>query len=109
MSVLNNFWADIPSFPQKEEIINEIFSHEKVRIERIVSSGQTSPEKFWYDQSENEWIILLSGSAEIILMAPDENITLKTGNSYFIAAHRKHKVSWTNRKESTVWLAVFFS
>ena len=109
MSVLNNFWADLPAFPQKEEIIDEIFSHEKVRIERIVSSGQTSPEEFWYDQAENEWLILLAGSAEIVLMAPDEIITLKTGNSYFISAHRKHRVSWTNLEKSTVWLTVFFS
>ena len=32
-----------------------------VRIERIVSKGHTSPESGWYDQEENEWVMVLQG------------------------------------------------
>ena len=30
-----------------------------LRIERIVSWGQCSPEGFWYDQEEDEWVCLV--------------------------------------------------
>ena len=30
-----------------------------VRIERIISTGQSSPSGFWYDQTEDEWVALL--------------------------------------------------
>jgi len=108
MSVSDRIWSDLPSFPQKEEIIEEIFFHEHVRIERIMSSGQVSPEGFWYDQNENEWLILLSGAAEITLQSPAKIIKLKSGESYFIAAHLKHRISWTHPEAPTLWLAVFF-
>ena len=35
------------------------------RIERIVSQGHASPEGFWYDQDEPEWVALLQGAAEL--------------------------------------------
>ena len=34
-----------------------------IRIERIVSLGQTSPPGFWYDQPWAEWVVVLAGSA----------------------------------------------
>ena len=38
-----------------------------VRVERIVSWGRCSPPGFWYDQDEDEWVALLSGSARLLL------------------------------------------
>ena len=35
------------------------------RIERIVSEGHVSPEGFWYDQDEPEWVALIRGTAEL--------------------------------------------
>ena len=36
-----------------------------MRVERIVSSGHCSPEGFWYDQDEQEWVPLLQGAARL--------------------------------------------
>ena len=32
-------------------------------VERIVSTGQASPEGFWYDQDWTEWVVVLAGEA----------------------------------------------
>jgi cupin 2 domain-containing protein len=78
-----------------------------VRIERIVSSGQTSPESGWYDQNENEWVIVLEGFGTIQFEDGSE-ITLKKGDFVNIPAHTKHKVSETDKNNITIWLAVFY-
>lgn len=36
-----------------------------LRIERIISTGQSSAPDFWYDQPEAEWVVLLSGAARL--------------------------------------------
>lgn len=90
-----------------EEIITVLVESEGARIERIVSTGQSSPSAGWYDQEENEWVMVLEGEA--ILAFPEaEDIRLKAGDYINIPAHRKHRVSWTAPDIRTVWLAVFY-
>ena len=36
-----------------------------LRIERIVSFGHSSPEGFWYDQDQHEWVLPLKGAARL--------------------------------------------
>ena len=36
------------------------------KIERIVSRGHASPEDFWYDQEENEWVMVVKGTARCV-------------------------------------------
>ena len=74
-----------------------------VRIERIVSEGQTSG---WYDQDEDEWVCLLQGKAEITFENNKKN-ALKSGDTLFIPAHRKHMVSYTSKNPKCIWLCVF--
>ncbi len=90
-----------------EELTNTIFKSDKIRIERIVSAGHTSPQKGWYDQDENEWVILLEGYAGITFKDTNE-ILLIPGDYFFIPAHKKHKVTFTSKKRKCVWLAIFF-
>jgi cupin 2 domain-containing protein len=90
-----------------EELTNTIIRSDKVRIERIVSSGQTSPRKGWFDQDENEWVILLEGYAGITFDDTNE-IILIPGDYLFIPAHKKHKVTFTSKSRKSVWLAIFF-
>ena len=47
-----------------EEVL-ELFSGDGVRIERIVSNAHVSPEGFWYDQDQDEWVMILKGCAEL--------------------------------------------
>lgn len=46
-----------------EELVTVLLRKENVRVERIVSTGQVSPEGFWYDQEENEWLMIVQGEA----------------------------------------------
>ncbi len=104
--VENNFFRDLPtSLP--EELIENVFQTEAVRIERIVSTGQSSPPDFWYDQSEGEWVILLRGEATLQFQRPRKMQRLSPGDYVYIPPHRKHRVFSTSEKKTTVWLAVF--
>ncbi len=78
-----------------------------VRIERIVSKGQTSPDSGWYDQEEHEWVMVMKGQATIAF-ENGTSVTLAQGDYLNIPAHCKHKVSWTDPNRATVWLAVFY-
>ncbi len=100
-----NLFHNIPdSLPH--EVFETLLDADGVRIERIVSEGHASPADFWYDQDQNEWVVLLQGSAR--LRTADEVIELRRGDSHFIPAHTKHRVEWTTPDEPTIWLAVHF-
>ncbi|WP_019028405.1 cupin domain-containing protein [Colwellia piezophila] len=101
-SIFSNIPAEIP-----KEIFEDILTTEKFRIERIISKGQTSPATGWYDQSEDEWLVVLSGYGVIELFNGDK-VTLKQGDYLNITAHEKHRVIETSPDEVTVWLAVFY-
>ncbi len=90
------------------EIIEIILQSGKCRIERIFSYGLKSPDNFWYDQDENEWVILLKGKAKI-RFDDDVILELDEGDYVNIPAHRKHRVEWTTPDEETIWLAVFYN
>jgi cupin 2 domain-containing protein len=104
---MENIFADIPdAIP--EEIFETIIEKESFRLERIVSDGQLTAEDEWYDEDENEWFILLKGSAGLLLEGDREPLVLKPGDYLNLPAHRKHKVVWTDADEKTVWLALHY-
>ena len=105
MLIHGNLFHPLPD-ASDGEVFEDLIRHPSVRIERIVSRGQTSPESGWYDQKEHEWVIVLKGMAELTF-EPDEVLTLGVGEYVHIPAHRKHRVSWTDPAGETVWLAVF--
>ncbi len=101
-----NLFDDIPAqVPQ--ELITTLLSTENVRIARIVSHGHSSPEGFWYDQFEAEWVVVLQGAARLRFEDETSPAELRPGDFVHIPAHRKHRVEWTTPDEPTVWLAVF--
>ena len=101
-----NFLKDIPA-DVTEEISETVLSHPNIRIERIVSNGNTSPSSGYYDQDENEWVLVLKGCGELTF-DDGKIVTLKAGDSLNIPAHQKHKVSYTDTSEPTIWLAIFY-
>ena len=105
-SYLNNIFHDIPE-KIPSEIFEEILSTENIRIERIISHGHSSPEEGWYDQNENEWVMVLSGQG-IIEFADGRIITLSQGDYLNIEAGEKHKVLGTHPEDITIWLVVFY-
>jgi cupin 2 domain-containing protein len=68
-----------------EELINPLVSHGKIRIEQIVSRGHSCPEGFWYDQTEDEWVMVLKGSAK--LSFESGTIEMNPGDQINIHAH----------------------
>lgn len=101
-----NIFSNIPS-ELPNEIFEDIIVTEKLRVERIVSKGQISPDIGWYDQNENEWIIVLSGYG-VIEYINGVKVILKQGDYLNIKAHEKHRVIETSSDEATVWLAIFY-
>ncbi len=108
LNMISNLLADCPRHLSAE--LSEILvKTDAVRIERIVSAGHVSPDGFWYDQQENEWVAVLSGEARLRFDDDPHPLHLKPGDWITIPAGRKHRVEWTTPEEPTVWLAVFFS
>lgn len=103
---MNNIFEMMPELLVEEQF-DEIVRGEQIRIERIVSQGHTSPVSGWYDQKENEWVVVLQGSGVIQFQDGDE-VYLEAGDFLNILAHRKHKVIWTAPDKPTIWLAVFY-
>jgi cupin 2 domain-containing protein len=102
-----NLLASLPRGLADEQTI-ELLSGENLRIERIVSTGQASPEGFWYDQDWAEWVLVVAGSAGVLFEGEAEPRVLRAGDFLPIAAHRRHRVAWTDREQPTVWLAVHY-
>ncbi len=105
MTVPLNLLADLPDH-LPDELIQTLLEAAGVRIERIVSQGHTSPEGFWYDQDQHEWVVVLQGAAR--LRFEDGAIDMKPGDCLNIPAHKKHRVDWTTPAEPTIWLAVHY-
>ena len=91
---------------KNEERFFEIFKNETIKIEKIVSNGQKSPENFWYEQEKSEFVLLLEGFA--ILEFENREVELKKGDCLNIKAMEKHRVKFTSLDEPTVWFAVFY-
>jgi cupin 2 domain-containing protein len=110
MAVLGgNLFADISAASTgDEEEFTALLARPGLKIERIVSRGQASPPGFWYDQQENEWVIVLKGSARLRFGGEPGERTLYAGDYVFIPAGKRHRVEWTSPTEQTVWLAVHF-
>jgi cupin 2 domain-containing protein len=101
MNLLSNVPPNLP-----EELTTVLQEAHGTRIERIVSKGHRSPEGFWYDQQEHEWVMVLHGAARLAF--EDRVVEMLPGDWINIPAHQKHRVEWTSPDEPTVWLAVFY-
>ena len=66
MTIPTDLFSEIPH-DTAEEIFQTLVAAKNVRIERIVSHGQASPDGFWYDQNQDEWVLLLQGAARLQL------------------------------------------
>ncbi len=90
----------------EKEIVEILMCSDGVRIERITSKGHVSPEGFWYDQDENEWVALLKGSA-VLGFDDGSEIKLSAGDTLYIPAGRRHRIIDTSVDPECVWFCVF--
>ncbi len=103
---MENLFKNIPE-DLSEEIFQDILINSKFKIERIISAGHSSDPDFWYKQKQNEWVVLLTGSAEIEL-EDEPNVILNPGDYLLIPAHKKHRVESTSKDETSIWLAIHY-
>lgn len=96
-----NLLTDLP-WPADGEVFEELWRRGPVRIERIVSSRY--PEPVLYDQPQDEWVLLLQGTARLWLAG--EEVELKASDSLLIPARMPHRVLSTSADPLCVWLAV---
>ena len=103
-----NLYAGIEAGAHDERF-ERLVARAGVLIERIVSTGQASPEGFWYDDPREEWVVLLAGAAELEFEAQGgARHPMRPGDYVHIPAHCRHRVAWTDTAAPSVWLAVYF-
>ena len=103
----DNLFSDV-SPDAGEERIDALLNRPGLRIERIVSTGQSSPDGFWYDLDEAEWVLLVAGAAGLQFEDEEDVRALRPGDHLLIPAHRRHRVAYTASDAPTIWLAVHF-
>ena len=93
--------------PDGGEFFETLAEGKNCRVERIVSSGQTTPEGQWYDQERDEWVVLLQGRARLA-WEDGTQTDLSAGEWLTIPAHARHRVVYTSAEPMCVWLALHF-
>jgi cupin 2 domain-containing protein len=101
-----NILASLPDAKAAENT-DTLITARGVRLERIVSLGQVTPEGIWYDQDEAEWVLLIRGSARLAIAGEPAVRELQAGDTLFLPARCRHRVTWTDPDQPTVWLALF--
>jgi len=105
MTLTGNLFSGLPETPLPEEQFRTLHDAGAVRIERIVSTGQTAPDTGWFDQTQDEWICVLKGEAHLEIEG-QETRNLKPGDWMLLPAHCRHRVTYTQAVPPTIWLAV---
>jgi cupin 2 domain-containing protein len=100
----------VPSSPgSRDETFEELLRGGRFRLERIVSTGQATPEGQWYDQETDEWVVVLAGASRLRFEDEPEPRDLRPGDHVHIPARRRHRVEWTDPERPTIWLALHFT
>lgn len=104
MIATRNLLVDIPP-AGPEEAFEALLERPGVKLERIISQGHATPPGQYYDQAQDEWVMVLSGAAKLTIEGRGL-YELGPGDSIFLPAHCRHRVEWTHPKEPTIWLAL---
>ena len=104
---MENFLTNLPDV-SNGEIFQTLTESREIRIERIISLGQATAEGEWYDQEQNEWVLLVAGEAELVFDDTFAPQRMKPGDYLMIPARKRHRVNWTAPDRETVWLAVHY-
>ncbi len=105
---MNNIFSNTPA-ELPNELVETLLEADHVRIERIVSDGHASPDGFWFDQDQHEWVIVLKGAAKLRFEGDEQPVEMTPGDFVNVPAHKRHRVDWTTPNEPTIWLAVHYA
>lgn len=85
------------------EIFTTLFENDAVRVERIVSPRHSGEDENWYDQDEDEWVMVVRGEATLVF-ADGRHEAMGPGDWIAIPARCRHRVAAVTHE--TVWIAV---
>lgn len=102
-----SLFASVPTGIAEEQF-STLLDTGALHLERIVSTGQSTPMGEWLDQDDNEWVLLLQGRAVIGFADGAEPRTLLPGDYLHIPAHARHRVEMTDPDQPTIWLALHY-
>lgn len=100
-----NIFSTHYEFQGMPEVFENLHESKHIRIERIITNGAITTPGEWYNQQQDEWVILIQGTARLEF---DNGKTeeLKKGEYLLIPAHCKHRVINTSEQPNCVWLAI---
>ncbi len=90
-----------------DERFEALLERPGLRLERILSRGHATPAGQWYDQSRDEWVLLLKGEAGLLIEGEAQPRRLGAGDYLLLPAHCRHRVEWS-APEGCIWLALHF-
>ncbi len=101
---LHSGWPSLTA--QDAEWFDVLVQTPNARVERILSHGQATPEGAWFDQVEDEFVLLLKGAARLQIEGEPIPRELREGDWLMLPAHCRHRVTWTDPDAPSLWLAV---
>ncbi len=104
---MDNIFSNIPNLVA-DELFKTLHESKNLKIERVVSDGHASPSGFWYDQDQNEFVIVLEGKATIEYK-DGPAFEMSKGDYIIIHAHQLHRVVSTSQERKTIWLTVTYN
>lgn len=113
---------DLKDLSEKEEVVRILAEGKNVKIEKIISTGQTTD---WQKSEQNEFVILVQGEAEIEYFEDknfekngniiknqrntnNKKLQLAKGDTILINRGEKHRVSYTSKNPCCIWICIFF-
>ncbi len=96
---------------QNKEIFSTILEQGNIKIERIISTGQSTPMNETYDQELDEFVFLSQGNAKLWIQSSDSKeqvVEMQQGDYILIPKHTKHRVVYTSNTPPCIWLCFFF-
>ena len=100
-----NLFAALPD-ARAGEAVDTLLDRPGVRLHRIVSAGQATPDDDWYDQADDEWVVVLQGAAAVLIEGEAAARPLGPGDWLYLPARCRHRVAATDPATPTVWLAL---
>jgi cupin 2 domain-containing protein len=105
MKIKNSIFTEAQNKAKGIELFETLFSDERVLIERIVSSGESTPDGVWLEQEKNEWVMVMQGNA-VLEFETDGRYELQAGDYVYIPSGSRHRVVQTSELPQCIWLAV---
>ena len=94
---------NVKNIDKTKEIVEILKENENVKIEKIISTGQTTD---WMKQEQEEFVMLIQGEA--IIEYKNKKQELRAGDTVIIKKNEKHRVAYTSENPCCIWLCVFY-